>query len=249
MVATWLIPADATSGGMIALFGFLGGLLGLVLLGLGVLVWNLYRAPYRQRNEARGTVIKLEESVKPSLEIIEATGQKGGAFGKGFGWGLRIQNIGIDEAVDCTARLEQIMFESRSSGTLKGASVDRLLHWSGQLEGVHDINISGGQIARLNIIYYDYRQSHKPDSITIAYRADPKVRLSHELSAFNEPILLLLNITCSGKSPQYVVCRIDLEALARNLAVEPEPPFNILWKGVTRRDLADFTKSNQEVSS
>lgn len=51
MLATWLIPSNIDSR-LIALYGFLGGLGGLLLLVIGVYGWNLFRAPYRQRDEA-----------------------------------------------------------------------------------------------------------------------------------------------------------------------------------------------------
>lgn len=67
VLVTWLIPLNADVK-VIALFGFFGGLAGLLLL-LGITYsWNSFRAPYKQRNEAQQRIEELEsESNKPKL--------------------------------------------------------------------------------------------------------------------------------------------------------------------------------------
>ena len=52
MLATLFIPANVDLK-VAALYGFLGGIAGLLLVFTAVYAWNLFRAPYKQRNEAR----------------------------------------------------------------------------------------------------------------------------------------------------------------------------------------------------
>ena len=213
--------------------------LGIVLLGL--FLFNLFRAP---------VYIRFEGKMKPRLEIVGFNEQKDGAFGDGCGWGLMIKNVGIEEAENCSGKLEQIEFES-SAMSLKRWAIARPLHWSGQAAGLHDFRILGGQTARLGIIYLDYKYGPMSNVITLAYRTSEELRLRYELSAFNKPVLLLLSIASKGTLPQYVVCRVDLEMLVRDLLIEDEDRLvcQILWKGTESRDLTDFRKPNQETSS
>ncbi len=213
--------------------------LGVVLLGL--FLFNLFRAPI---------YIRFEEKMKPRLEIVDFKEQGDGAYGSGRGWGLIIKNVGIEEAEDCTGTLEQIAFES-SSRLLREWPIARPFHWSGQAEGLHHFKILGGQTARLGIIYLDYTYGTMSNVITLAYRAPERFRLRYELSAFNKPVFLLLSIASRGTLPQYVVCRVDLEMLVRDLLIEREdsPVCQILWKGTESRDLTEFRNPSQESSS
>jgi hypothetical protein len=76
MVATFFIPPNADIR-IAALYGFLGGLAGLLLLVVGVYVWNLIRAPYKQRNEARALLLGKSKSVplQNKTELIRAIGR------------------------------------------------------------------------------------------------------------------------------------------------------------------------------
>lgn len=217
------------------------GLIPVAIFLIGLYAWNLIRAP---------VFLRFEKKMEPCLEILEYRRQDVGAYREGFCWGLRIRNSGTEPAEGCNCHLLQVFFESNPR-TLKGFPIDRPFHWAGQSEDVPDFVIPGGQTARLNVIYHDYRDQIRgiPSSITLAYRMKPELRLRYELSAFTEPILLLFSLTSRGKLPKYVVCRIDLEALVQDLAIQPKPPCGVLWEGTERRDLAEFTKSNQEISS
>ena len=70
MLAAWLLPANV-SVLRAALYGFLGGLLGLILLLVFTYMYFLIRAPYIQRNEARNRVRELEKAQGDSDIIIE----------------------------------------------------------------------------------------------------------------------------------------------------------------------------------
>ena len=63
VLATHFIPSDASIE-MSALYGFLGGVAGLILLVVAVFTWNLLRAPYKQRNEVRQRIEKIEAELK-----------------------------------------------------------------------------------------------------------------------------------------------------------------------------------------
>lgn len=65
MLATWLIPLDSPLT-LSALYGSLGGLAGLLLLFGGTYAWNLFRAPYRQRDEARKALAAIPGIAKSS---------------------------------------------------------------------------------------------------------------------------------------------------------------------------------------
>lgn len=64
VLATWLIPSPNTISWENALLGFLGGFVGLLLFVVVVYVWNLFRAPYRQRDEAWGSNQKLKDKLE-----------------------------------------------------------------------------------------------------------------------------------------------------------------------------------------
>jgi hypothetical protein len=72
MLTTWLIPSNIDTR-TAALYGFLAGLAGLLLLLIGTYIWNLFRAPYRQRNEVRKQVIvqaKHEDIISHFASIV-----------------------------------------------------------------------------------------------------------------------------------------------------------------------------------
>jgi hypothetical protein len=70
VLATWLIPPDADLR-LSALLGFLGGIGGLLLLFLGIYGWNLFRAPYRQRDEARALVLAKPKPIPlPNRDML-----------------------------------------------------------------------------------------------------------------------------------------------------------------------------------
>lgn len=62
MLAMCCMPPDLNNG-IVTLYGFLGGLVGLLLLFLTVFIFNLFRAPCKQRNEAREELKRLQESL------------------------------------------------------------------------------------------------------------------------------------------------------------------------------------------
>lgn len=63
MLVIFFIPPNL-SGQLVALYGFLGGLAGLILLFSTVFIAELMKAPYKQRNEARNRVAVLEDELK-----------------------------------------------------------------------------------------------------------------------------------------------------------------------------------------
>ncbi len=71
VLITLLLPPDI-NGWMLTLYGFVGGFCGLCLLGIGTLVCNIFRAPYKQRNEARIRVLELEKQLEQpkQFEIV-----------------------------------------------------------------------------------------------------------------------------------------------------------------------------------
>lgn len=221
-------------------------------LGLGLLSWFLWLVlvvtPVKMWRSERERADNLEENMKPCLEIMESPTRQGdGAFGDGHGWGLMIRNTGSKVAESCRGYLEQITFETHASKVLDSFP-RRSFHWSEQPEGATDFTVLGGQIARFHIVYFDYKYGSLSNVITLAYRANKDFRLHYELSAFTEPLLLLFSITSKGKSPQYVVCRVDLNALAEDLVdLGYKPPCKILWKGTERKELSEFTKVKEEV--
>lgn len=75
LVGHWLTPLSSNPFWLFA-YPTIGGGIGVVLgfaivFGL-ILGWNLFRAPYRQRNEARARVVELEDELKkPKLFDVE----------------------------------------------------------------------------------------------------------------------------------------------------------------------------------
>ncbi len=216
-------------------FGLIPVIIFLVLL----YSFHLIRAP---------VYLKFEKIMKPCLQVIQIKNQQCSTGSVENDWVLEIKNIGIETAEECHAHLEQITTEF-SSRRLSDFPTDRDLHWSGWAEGIEDFKIPGQQSAKLGLIY---NGSDKPDRITLAYRADKNFRLAHDLSLYEEPILLLLNIKSKNILPLYVVIRIDLEEMVKNLVIQPKdkPICEILWVGTQKRDLSEFTKiSNPNIQS
>lgn len=63
-IGLWLTPDQPTKLESI-LYPSIGAIAGLVIAALLVFIWNLFRAPYRQRNEAR-TLLTLLTKLKPA---------------------------------------------------------------------------------------------------------------------------------------------------------------------------------------
>ena len=208
----------------------------LVVVTLVLFLFNLIRTP---------VFLKFEKQINPRLKIKRFVKQRTAMGSLGSEWGLEITNIGIDPAEECHGRLEKITRES-SPNTLSGQPVNRDFHWAGQGEGLHEFKIPGKQSALLGIVYYC---SDGLGETTLAYRGSQEFRLDHTLSVIDEPILLLVSIASKGTLPQYVVCRIDIPALVRDLVFEAEPSCTIKWMGMERRDLSDFVQVTREVSS
>ncbi|MFC1962279.1 hypothetical protein ACFLWN_04495 [Chloroflexota bacterium] len=65
VLATSVVPPDVAPG-LTALYGFLGGLGGIIFLLIAVYAVELTKAPYKQRNEVRQIIEKLEDEFKKS---------------------------------------------------------------------------------------------------------------------------------------------------------------------------------------
>lgn len=73
-VGYWQTPVVATSLQQFAyptVGGAMGIILGFVIVFAFIFAWNLFRAPYRQRNEARAKVIKCKEEYDELKQSIE----------------------------------------------------------------------------------------------------------------------------------------------------------------------------------
>ena len=55
----------------------IGVIIGFVAFYLLLFAWDLFRAPYRQRDEARHRVIALEKEKTPHIEVHPTTGERG----------------------------------------------------------------------------------------------------------------------------------------------------------------------------
>ena len=214
------------------------GLIPIGIFLIGLYFYNLIRAP---------VILSYERKMQPCLEVMEPKEQQEATGSVETSWVLPIRNSGIKTAEECHAKLEQISTE-RSTKWLDKFPTDRDLHWAGQAEGMSDFKILGQQSAKLGLIYFG---GDKKGSITLALRADKDYRLNHELTMFNEPILLLLNIKSKDTSPLYVVIRIDLKTLAENLLIPPKdkPICEVKWQGNIKRDLSEYIVDTQETSS
>ncbi len=205
-------------------------------LGLGILVILIlaFEGSYRYAR-------RFGRRIKPCLEIGEIKEQQGAIDSVINTWVLEIKNIGIEAVEECHALLQQITTEFSSGKLNKFPTRD--FHWAGQAEGV-ECKIPGQQSANLGLVYFG---GDKENSITLCYRANRDYRLHYDLSMFNEPILLLLNIKSKDTLPLYAVIRIDLEEMVKNLLIQPKdkPICQILWHGTEKRDLSEFTVSGE----
>jgi hypothetical protein len=72
MLTAWLVPPNVDLR-IDALLGFLGGVTGLGLLFAATYIWNLFRTPYRQRNESWSLNNELNQKMRelttPRLEL------------------------------------------------------------------------------------------------------------------------------------------------------------------------------------
>jgi len=206
MLATLLIPSD-TSVVLAALYGFIGGALGLGLLYLGIYVFQLFRAPYRQRNEARKDFDKLEKEREPQL-IVDSL-PKVHWYGNRLGrsWRLQIKNAGFNEAEDCRGKL--VALASAIQGIDKGLGswqTPEYLNWS---TGIESIVIAPNDTMELEVVNYEGYGS----PLYLAYAKGEDFRKQHALKSFKTPIILIISITSKSKPPIYCVCKFYFSRL------------------------------------
>ncbi len=200
-------------------------------------LWNLVRAP---------VFLKFEKEKEPCLEVRGFKRQDRGLSEDGFNWGLRVKNVGLDPARGCECLLQEIR-SAYDDGHLPGDwPTEVAFYWQGQREFPHVIQ--GGQTNRLQVIYHNYAGPAfgMAGPIVLAYRAQNTSNLlAHDLSGIHEPILLLFSLVSEGKSAQYVLCRIDLDALVA--APTQSIPCTIRYVGSEEPNLDNYLETSPPV--
>ena len=217
----------------------ISSLIALVVVIFGVFVFSLMRAP---------VFLRFEKEKEPCLEVLGLKKHDWGLAEDGFNWGLRVKNVGLGPARGCECLLQQIQ-SAYHTGRLSGHWPTEVpFYWQGQREFPHVIQ--GGQTNRLQVIYHNYAGPAfgMAGPIILGFRSNNlNSLLGHDLSEIHEPILLLFSLVSEGKSAQYVLCRIDLDALVEE-PVQPEP-CTMLYVGIEEPNLADYleTRPNDKV--
>lgn len=213
-----------------------------VAIGLGAwFFWLvLVITPVKMWKMKRDRVVELEASRKPCLQVCDIVeNDKGEA---GTGWAIKVYNSGVSPADRCHGRLEELDFETpRQNQTLERIPTSRDLHWSGQRED-GDYDIPGLNYGNLNVIYCEDRTIGRP--IMLAYRDTEQFQLENVLSGLRDTILVLVNITCAGKVPIYVLCRAELNIVASGIVqgyVE-RPAVSIVYQGPERPDIVKYQR-------
>jgi hypothetical protein len=206
--------------------------------------WNLHRAPYHQRDEARERTATLEKAMRPVLELI-GDKEEVGKYPLDRGWDLVIHNMGVDKALGCSARIEAIDFKFTDVGQmLKRWPTDRQLHWAGQEGETYDI--PGGQTAHLNIAYFgniSFPGQQINRRATLAYRGDETFRATHALPEGSSPMLVLINLVSDGQRPLYILCELDVAVMKDMILAGLSPeraPLKSLYFGPDRPALSDY---------
>jgi len=142
MVATLYIPdnASVTKSG---LYGFIGGIAGIALLMFGTYLVHTIITPYRQRNEARTNIKRLQQKLEPKLRMFFSRDDpsceqimplKEGAI-------RRLFRVGIENKGDTTVEGVQVKLE-----TIDPPDFQLSQRLPAQLHRMHD-NPSGGQLS------------------------------------------------------------------------------------------------------
>ncbi len=184
----------------------------------------------------------------PPLDVLRPKEERTGV-GSNVGWGLVMKNPNTTfRAIACSALLEEIAPESSTSSLLLAdIPTDRPFHWATGGKG-DSVDIAAGALAHLNVAYRERLENDDNDDlVTLAYEASPEFRRQQHLP-FDEPILVRLSITYDGSVPQYVVCRLNLQAM-KNAIVQAliqentfslENTFSIRYKGPEPKPLSQF---------
>ena len=92
-IGFWLTPSNTTTTGQFAwptIGGGLGVIIGFTIVFGGIFVWNLYRAPYRQRDEARKIVKQLttplDSTINETIRLLQTESLKEVVGGCAIGW-------------------------------------------------------------------------------------------------------------------------------------------------------------------
>lgn len=136
LVGGYGTPSDATvfwQNAYPIIGGAIGVIAGFVIVFILIFLCNLFRAPYRQRNEARIFCQELQLEKEPVLEIVEV--KEANYLQMGQTHGLVITNKGTDRADDCRGQLIEIEFANLEGGlSLYRYPVNQPLAW-GEQEG------------------------------------------------------------------------------------------------------------------
>jgi len=216
------------------------------LIGLLPLVFLVvFVAPYKLWKEQRERTDNLTERIKPCLQIIGKPKPQQSATGSAASeWVLVIKNSGIETAEDCHVYLEEITTECVSE-KLKLFPVPIDFHWSGHMDNKSEFSIGGGVSNRLGLVCYG---TDRFRSVTLALHRGGEFRLNHQLTRYEEPILLLLCITSRNTLPQYAIVRINMEALVENPLNQTtnRPICKIMYAGFVRKELSQYTRPKEE---
>ena len=212
-----------------------------IVLGVWFALLVFVVTPMRMWIGHSNGLAKLENSLIPKLQILGVKEEVTDNFGRG--WGIVVRNAGTSAASGCSARIEELAFETpKDRQSLGLLATDRPLHWAGQESESYEI--PGGQTAHLNVVYSqrvkDTSTSSQEKFVTLAYRGDSEFQPIKSLSG-EEPILALINISSDSTLPQYVVCKI-VPSLMTDLilqGVTGDSPFSIEWKGDRRKPLQE----------
>jgi len=174
IVGGWLTPTNATvfwQNLYPTVAAAIGLVLGFVLVFVGIFVRNLFRAPYRQRNEARARVQQLldeaqqlEDETRPRLAVfIEKKPVWGGSVPLGqqqsVFWRLGVKNISLSPISRCYSEILTCYMIGENNKTIPEGTWPReghILPWA---------RMSGEQryerdFARDEIAYVDYIMIH-----------------------------------------------------------------------------------------
>lgn len=212
----------------------------LIGLGLGFGLPLFIVSPMRMWKESKDTTARLELDKVPILQI-ESVKEEDGPSLSSRGWGLIVRNTSTIKASGCSARIEEITFETANpSVTLSRYPTDRPLHWAAQQSETYEI--PGRQTAHLNVVYTERPTFRQTQVTLLAYIGADTFRQGFPLPDNVGPIWLSVNLVCDGANPQYVVCRV-VPSLLNSLLTRgysDDTPFRILWVSEIRPSLEEF---------
>jgi hypothetical protein len=199
----------------------------------------VFVAPYKLWQEQRERANKFEIDMKSSLKVIGVIEQGLNTIRLGFG--IKIENIGKEDANKCHGRLLDLKFETpKDSISLSKMPKNRDLHWSGQVENVDYYDVPGSQSAILNVVSCSLIRGEM--LVRLAYRSTEQFREDYALPKEFGAILALIRVSYEGHEAINLVCRIDPKIMAdmSYRAYSSDEPFEIKWYNTESRDLSEF---------